>query len=210
MSTAEKHSDAATTRPRRRNTAEKEAARAASKAAESRAEWVDKIADPAQQALARALPDLCAIFGVIPDALIGRPASKDASEVARGSVRQLALGAVATLGRELGLTWNAMHARNPAAEIDASNASADEKLRLHNALRPGNMGSTEVHELRAAHRASLTNAASQFAALTGLDGSDGQGEFGALALTRSRQILRRALAEMRKSGAEVTPRTGDE
>jgi hypothetical protein len=178
--------------------------------ADKRAEWVSKIADPAQRILARALPDLCAIFGVLPTALVGRPPSKDPSEVARGSVRQLALGAVATLGRALGLTWNAMHARNPAAEIDAGKASAEEKARLHNALRPGNLGCTEVRELRDAHRASLTNAAAQFAALTGLDGSEVQGEIGNLARVRYHQILAEALAEMRTAGAEVSTRSGGE
>ena len=174
-------------------------------AADERDAWVSKISDPAQRILARALPDLCAIFGVHPADLVGRPASKDASELARGSVRQLALGAVATLGRALGLTWNALHARNPAADIDASTASPEEKARLHNALRPGNMGCTEVRELRDAHRASLTNAAAQFAALTGLDGSEVQGEIGELARVRYQSILRVALAEMRDAGEEVKP-----
>lgn len=178
--------------------------------ADKRAEWVAAIADPAQRALARALPDLCAIFGVVPSELIGRPAAETPAGIARGSVRQLALGAVATLGRAIGITWNGMHARNPAAQVDAKKVSESEKVRLKNALRPGNMGSTEVRELKDAHRASLANSAAQFAACAGLDGSPAQGELGELAKVRYHQILRTALAEVRAAGGDVVARTGDD
>lgn len=178
--------------------------------ADKRAEWVNAVSDPAQRALARALPDLCAIFGVHPSDLIGRPRGDSPAEVARGSVRQLALGAVATLGRAIGITWNGMHARNPAATVDPKRASESERVRIKNMMRPGNMGSTEVRELRDAHRASLANSAAQFAACAGLDGSAPQGELGELAKVRYQQILRVALAEVREAGGDVVARTGDD
>lgn len=211
MST-EQQTEASTTRARRprRTPAQIEADKAKASEAKQRAKWVSAIKDPAQRALARALPDLCAIFGVVPSELIGRPAAETPAGIARGSVRQLALGAVATLGRAIGITWNGMHARNPAATIDAKKASESEKVRLKNALRPGNMGSTEVRELRGAHRASLANSAAQFSALIGLDGSTPQGEIGELARVRYQQILREALAEVRAAGGDVVARTGDD
>lgn len=197
-------------RRKRRTRAQVEADKARAAEAKARAEWVNAIADPAQRALARALPDVCAIFGVHPNDLVGRPAAQTPAAVARGHQRPLALGAVACLGRALGITWNGMHARNPATLADTASASPSEALRIKNMMRPGNMGSTEVHELKDAHRASLANAAAQFAACAGLDGTPPQGELGELARVRYHQILRAALAEIRAAGGEVVARTGDD
>ena len=49
------------------------------------------------------------MFGVEPESLVGRVAADDARSLATGALRKLALGAVAMLGRDLGLPWSGLH-----------------------------------------------------------------------------------------------------
>lgn len=103
-----------------------------------------RIEDPVQRILARYIPRLCAIFGYPPDRLTVRGASKTPVEFVQNSKREVALGSVVWLGRELGITWSHLHKRE------------DE------------YGKTEIPELLGAHRFSLGLFATRFGALTGL------------------------------------------
>ena len=105
-----------------------------------------RIADPAQQVLARHIPRLCAIFGFPQAHLTVRGASKTPTEYVQNSMREVALGAVVWLGRELGLHWSGLHNRQSKAE----------------------RGRTEIPELQDAHRFSLGLFATRFGALSGL------------------------------------------
>jgi hypothetical protein len=108
----------------------------------SRDKWVAKIDDPAQKALARAIPDICAIFGVNPEHLVVRVPARAPAGMVVNSHTKVCLGAVAFLGRELGIKWDAMHGRT-------------------------DNGVTQIRELVEAHRMSLTQFSRQFAALIG-------------------------------------------
>lgn len=121
----------------------------------ARDKWVAKIDDPAQEALARAIPDICAIFGVDPEHLVVRIPGKQPGDMVINSHTKVCLGAVAFMGRELGIKWDAMHGR-----IDN--------------------GVTQIRELVEAHRMSLTQFSRQFAALIGQrTPDDGGGDVGA-------------------------------
>lgn len=108
----------------------------------SRDKWVAKIDDPAQKALARAIPDICAIFGVNPEHLVVRVPARAPAGMVVNSHTKVCLGAVAFLGRELGIKWDAMHGRT-------------------------DNGVTQIRELVKTHRMSLTQFSRQFAALIG-------------------------------------------
>ena len=121
----------------------------------ARDEWVAKIDDPAQEALARAIPDICAIFGVDPEHLVVRIPGKQPGDMVINSHSKVCLGAVAFMGRELGIKWDAMHGRT-------------------------DNGVTQIRELVEAHRMSLTQFSRQFAALIGQrTPDDGGGDVGA-------------------------------
>lgn len=117
--------------------------------------WVAKVVDPRQRALAEAVPEVTeALFGVDPESLFARIPAKDGDErkgVANG-FRELAIGAVALLGRDLGLAWSDLHAR------------------------AGESGRTEVQYLYPAHRWSLVLFASRFARLIGRE-ADAKGNY---------------------------------
>lgn len=108
--------------------------------------WVAKVADPRQRALAELAPEVTAnMFGVDPGTMFARVPAKD-GDVRKGvanSLRELAIGALALLGRDLGLTWSDLHAR------------------------AGESGRTEVQYLYPAHRWSLCQFAERFARLVG-------------------------------------------
>ena len=121
----------------------------------TRDKWVAKIDDPAQKALARAIPDICAIFGVNPEHLVVRVPARAPAGMVVNSHTKVCLGAVAFLGRELGIKWDAMHGRT-------------------------DNGVTQIRELVEAHRMSLTQFSRQFAALVGMSTpDDGGGDAGA-------------------------------
>jgi hypothetical protein len=105
-----------------------------------------RIEDPVQRILARYIPRLCAIFGYPPDRLTVRGASKTPVEFVQNSKREVALGSVVWLGRELGLHWSGLHNRQSEHEH----------------------GKTQIPELLGAHRFSLGLFATRFGALTGL------------------------------------------
>lgn len=117
--------------------------------------WVAKVADPRQRALAEAVPEVTeALFGVDPLSLFARIPAAD-GDVRKGvanGFRELAIGAVALLGRDLGLAWSDLHAR------------------------AGESGRTEVQYLYPAHRWSLVLFASRFARLIGRE-ADEKGNF---------------------------------
>lgn len=100
--------------------------------------------DPAAHAaLVAAIPDLCEMMGVPPGMLTKRAAGVGPREVATLALRKLALGAIAHLGRRLGLRWAALYGEwAPAALVGVQ-------------------------------RSTLGNFADQFAAWTGIDGYNG-------------------------------------
>lgn len=112
------------------------------------------IEDPVQRILARYIPSLCAIFGFPAARLTVRGASKDPVEMVQNSLREVTLGSVVWLGRELGLRWSGLHNRQSKAE----------------------RGRTEIPELLGAHRFSLGMFATRFGALTGLADDPATGE----------------------------------
>jgi len=124
-------------------------------------------------AFAAAIPVVCEVFGVAPDALVGRNAAVGPRNLAAFALRKLALGAVARLGRDLELPWHAMH------------------------------GSDAPGPLRGAHKASLSSFVMQFTAWTGIDtdgnGTTGEpaGELARFARDRYRQVLRDVFARDR-------------
>lgn len=135
-----------------RGTAAKKAtARAPRGARKAAAPALPHIHDPAQRALARQVPRLCAVFGYPVDSLTVRGRSETPDEYVRNGFRQLALGSVAWLGRELGIPWTGLHAYG------------------------GEGGKTEVVALRGAQRFSLFLFAARFGALTGLGDDPGTG-----------------------------------
>jgi hypothetical protein len=149
--------------------------------------WVDKINDHRQRALARVIPDICAVFGMEPDDLIGRTAAETPAEMVINSHRKTCTGAIIYLGLSLGIRWNALHGR-PAAI--------------------GQSGETEIRDLVDAHRQSLASFRLQFCALTGFPVSDenpaaGQpmGEIGALVRARFAPIRAAAFAEVGQAHA---------
>lgn len=113
-----------------------------------------RIEDPVQRVLARYIPSLCAIFGFPAARLTVRGASKDPVEMVQNSLREVTLGSVVWLGRELGLHWSGLHNRQSKAE----------------------RGRTEIPELLGAHRFSLGMFATRFGALTGLADDPATGE----------------------------------
>lgn len=113
-----------------------------------------RIEDPVQRILARYIPSLCAIFGFPAARLTVRGASKDPVEMVQNSLREVTLGSVVWLGRELGLHWSGLHNRQSKAE----------------------RGRTEIPELLGAHRFSLGMFATRFGALTGLADDPATGE----------------------------------
>lgn len=76
--------------------------------------WVAKVRDPKQRALATFIPAVCDMFGLTP-ADLGNPAGSrletSPEEYALTVMRGLCLGAVADLGRRLGIRWNDLHGR---------------------------------------------------------------------------------------------------
>ena len=102
------------------------------------------IDDPAQRVLARHIPRLCEVFGFPQARLTQRAPSAGPVEFVQNSLREVALGSVVWLGRELGITWSRLHDRN------------------------NKHGTTEIAELKGAHRFSLGLFATRFGALTGL------------------------------------------
>ena len=143
--------------------------------------WVDAVKDPRQRALARAIPDICAVFGVSASDLGARTASKgDKLAVVRGAHRKFAIGMIAHAGRALTLHWNDMHAR------------------VQGEAQPG---TTEILDLAPIHRHSLSQFSAQFAVFAGLSKEDGTaagppvGELGRFAHDRYVQILRSVTAE---------------
>jgi hypothetical protein len=144
--------------------------------------WVDKIVDHRQRALARVIPDICAIFGMEPDDLIGRTAAETPAEMVINSHRKTCTGAIIHLGLSLGIRWNALHGR-PAAV--------------------GQSGETEILDLIDAHRQSLASFRLQFCALAGLPINDENphcfppmGEVGQLVRIRFADIRATAFAEV--------------
>lgn len=136
-----------------KKTSNKVALRKANKPAESKGASTGKraevqrlrqIDDPVQRVLARAVPRLCDVFGFPPERLTVRGASANPVEYVQNSLREVALGSVVWLGRELGLAWSGLHHRD------------DE------------YGKTQIPELVGAHRYSLGLFATRFGALTGL------------------------------------------
>ena len=113
-----------------------------------------RLEDPVQRILARYIPSLCAIFGFPAARLTVRGASKDPVEMVQNSLREVTLGSVVWLGRELGLHWSGLHNRQSKAE----------------------RGRTEIPELLGAHRFSLGMFATRFGALTGLADDPATGE----------------------------------
>lgn len=105
--------------------------------------------DASRQAVLEAfIPAICEVFGVAPEALVGRVPAGDALSLVTGSLRKLALGAVAMLGRDLGLPWSGIH------------------------------GEAAPEVLVMVHRTTLSQFATQFGTWTGLniDGHDETGE----------------------------------
>lgn len=141
--------------------------------------WVDKINDPRQRALARVIPDICAIWGMEPDDLIGRTAAATPAEMVINSHRKTCTGAIIHLGLALGIRWNALHGR-PAAV--------------------GQSGETEIRDLIDAHRQSLASFRLQFCALAGVDGPP-MGEIGQLVRARFAPIRAAAFAEVGQAHA---------
>lgn len=149
--------------------------------------WVDKISDHRQRALARVIPDICDIFGMEPDDLIGRTAAETPAEMVINSHRKACTGAIIYLGLSLGIRWNALHGR-PAAV--------------------GQSGETEIRDLIDAHRQSLASFRLQFCALAGFPVSDENptagppmGEIGALVRARFAPIRAAAFAEVGQAHA---------
>lgn len=120
--------------------------------------WVERVTCPVQKALARAVPRACALFGIDdPSTLFERtPAAKDDFRgAAANSFREMAIGVVALLGRDLGLAWADLHARE------------------------GESGRTQVQYLYPAHRWSLVLFASRVAATMGRTLEDAEAGSGA-------------------------------
>ena len=69
--------------------------------------------------LAEHVAAVCEVFGVDPDDLVGRVAAEGPRALACASLRKLALGAVARLGRDLDLPWSGL-AMVEEAGLDAA------------------------------------------------------------------------------------------
>lgn len=112
---------------------------------------------------------ICAMFGIAADDLVGRVRQITVRDRASAALRKLALGAVSTLGRDLGLSWSGM----------SSEVMPD--------------------FLRAAHKTTLGSFHDQFLAWTGMNvdgrGTTGKpvGEVAAFVRDRYLQIKRDAL-----------------
>lgn len=59
-------------------------------------------------AFATGIAQVCDMFGVAPGDLIGRNVAEGDRALAASALRKLTLGAVASLGRDLGLSWHSM------------------------------------------------------------------------------------------------------
>ena len=59
-------------------------------------------------AFATGITQVCDMFGVAPGDLIGRNVAEGDRALAASALRKLTLGAVASLGRDLGLSWHSM------------------------------------------------------------------------------------------------------
>ena len=59
-------------------------------------------------AFAAGITQVCDMFGVAPGDLIGRNVAEGDRALAASALRKLTLGAVASLGRDLGLSWHSM------------------------------------------------------------------------------------------------------
>lgn len=59
-------------------------------------------------AFAAGIAQVCDMFGVAPGDLIGRNVAEGDRALAASALRKLTLGAVASLGRDLGLSWHSM------------------------------------------------------------------------------------------------------
>ena len=59
-------------------------------------------------AFATGIAQVCDMFGVAPGDLIGRNVAEGDRALAASTLRKLTLGAVASLGRDLGLSWHSM------------------------------------------------------------------------------------------------------
>ena len=59
-------------------------------------------------AFAAGITQICDMFGVAPGDLIGRNVAEGDRALAASALRKLTLGAVASLGRDLGLSWHSM------------------------------------------------------------------------------------------------------
>lgn len=146
--------------------------------------WIERVEDPVHRTLARSVRRACDVFGISdPSELFDRtpPKKDDYRGAAANSVRELAIGLIALLGRELGLAWADLHARH------------------------GESGRTQVQYLYPAHRWSLVLFSRRAAAFMGWasDGEDGwtddgepMGDFGYFLRERYTDLLRQAQADI--------------
>jgi len=137
------------------------------------------VAAPRLAAFLAAIPEVCGVFGVAPDALLGRNPAYGPREAATLAFRKHCLGAIAALGRALDMPWGSM----PESDLPAY--------------------------LRGAHKTTISSFVIQFYAWTGLDttglGTIGEpaSELAGFALARYKQI--REAAIIAAGGGAVVP-----
>lgn len=154
-----------------------------------RREVLEAIADPRQRALAGRADEVVRLFlsGDLPvgERLVeGPPSGGDPDARGRNYLRLFALGALGTLGKELGLSWSEM-----------------------NGLTVG--GRTQVPDLAGLHRNTVVQASELFEALISQAAGPRPSELAVLAAERYRQLLRDCKADLRAicSGREPGPVT---
>jgi hypothetical protein len=64
---------------------------------------------PRLTAFLAAIPEVCAVFGIASEDLLGRRPANSYREAASLALRKHCLGAIAALGRALGMPWSAMY-----------------------------------------------------------------------------------------------------